>query len=151
MDTIAHGIIATLAGRTARSRVDWRWLFFFGALPDLIWIPFTLYSLGAGQGLVYHWTPYNVSHSLVLWAAVTVLATIRWRRAWQYTWPYAAHLLVDIPGHIDMPTPILWPMSSWHINGWFDWLRAPLWLGTYVVFAAWFLWLKNRRNKNTPL
>lgn len=151
MDTLAHGIVGILAGKTGHSRVDWRWLAFFGMLPDLIWIPFTLYSIVIGRGLVYHWSPYNVSHSLVLWALVSGVAMIRWRRTFAYTWPYAAHLLVDIPGHISMPTPILWPVSHWHITGWFDWLHLPIFLGTYVVFTLWYgvVRFQTQRKKKT--
>ena len=147
MDTLAHGLVTILAGKTGRSRVDWRWLAFFGMLPDLIWIPFTLYSIITGAGLVYHWSPYNVSHSLVLWLLVSGLATFRWRRAVAYSWPYALHLLIDIPGHVDMPTPILWPISHWHITGWFNWLSFPILLLTYVVFGAWFVVLRYYRRK----
>jgi hypothetical protein len=143
MDTLAHGIIGVLGGKTGRSRVDWRWLGFFGMLPDLIWIPFTMYSLLVGRGLVYHWSPYNVSHSLILWVLVCGLVSVRWRKTFLYTWPYAAHLLVDIPGHIDMPTPILWPVSHWHITGWFDWLSLPMILLTYIVFGVWSFVVRN--------
>ncbi len=139
MDILAHGIATYLVGSTGKSRVDWRWLAFFGMLPDLIWIPFTLYSLAIGQGLVYHWAPYNTSHSLVLWLIVSILATIRWRNAFSYTWPYALHILFDIPGHIDMPTPILWPISHWHINGFFDWLSWPWFPLTYIAFILLYI------------
>lgn len=148
MDTLAHGIIGFLGGRTVRSRVDWRWLVLFGMLPDLIWLPFTIYSVVTGVGLVFHWSPYNVSHSLVIWLALSALSTLRWRRTFFYTWPYAAHLLVDIPGHVSMPTPILWPISQWHITGWFDWLSWPILLGTYFTFSVWLLILRNQKRQS---
>lgn len=148
MDIVAHGLWTLVANRFRfRSRRDLS-LIFFGVLPDMIWTPFTLYSLVIGQGLVYHWTPYNVSHSLIIWFGCSVLATWRWRRSFFYTWPYALHLLIDIPGHTDMPTPILWPVSAWHLNGWFDWLSWPWLVITYLSLAlCWWLWKHSSHTK----
>lgn len=133
MDTAAHGFLSYLVGTSFRSRVRWPWLVFFGMWPDLVWLPFTALSYITSGRLSFFWGPYNVSHSLVIWVAVSLLLMLWRRNAFAYTWPWALHILVDVPGHLDMPTPILWPISTWHINGWFDWLKLPLWLGTYGV------------------
>lgn len=150
MDTLAHSLWSILFGRAGRSRVRWWVLALVGAGPDLVWLPFTAYDLIMGHGLAFHWGPYNVSHSLVLWAIVTLVLTFVWRKtAWQWTWPWALHIVLDIFGHIDMPTPILWPVSSFHIVGGFNWLTPRVWVGTYAVLGfSWLvLFLVRRRKK----
>ena len=139
MDTFAHGLITYAVGQSARSRINWRWLVFFGAFPDLVWLPFTFINLLTSRHIYFFNGPYNISHSLVIWAIVSLLAMIRWRKTFLYTWPWALHLLIDIPGHTDMPTPILWPVAHWTIHGWFDWLAWPWLLSTYVGLAIVFV------------
>jgi hypothetical protein len=142
MDTFAHGLVTYAVGQSVKSRVNWRWLVFFGVFPDLVWLPFTFIHLLTSSKIYFFNGPYNVSHSLVIWAAVSLLATIKWRQAFWYTWPWALHLLIDIPGHISMPTPILWPLSNWKIPGAFEWLTWPWLIATYagltvVYFVLW--------------
>jgi hypothetical protein len=156
MDTLAHGIAAYLVGSTGKSKVDWRWLAFFGMWPDLVWLPFTALQFLTRGNLYFFQGPYNISHSLVIWAALSALAMFKWRNAFAYSWPWALHILIDIPGHITMPTPILWPISDWHIVGWFDWLSWPWFPLTYVGFIVIYvvLWkfkrlMSVRRNKKT--
>lgn len=145
MDTIAHGLVTYAVGRSVQSRIDWRWLVFFGAWPDLVWLPFTFIKILTSGHLYFFNGPYNISHSLVIWAVMSSLAMVRWRKAFLYTWPWALHILIDIPGHIDMPTPILWPLSNWKIHGWFDWLSWPMMAGTYVLLIAWYIVIRRRK------
>lgn len=139
MDTFAHGLVTYAVNQSFRRQLDWRWLVFFGALPDLIWLPFTLVSLLTSGHIYFFNGPYNISHSLVIWAAVSLLATLRWRKTFLCTWPWALHLLIDLPGHTDMATPIFWPISNWKIMGWFDWLAVPWLIATYIGLIIVFL------------
>lgn len=151
MDTLAHGIAAYLVGKGAKSPIDWRWLAFFGMWPDLMWLPFTALSVLTSGKLQYFQGPYNVSHSLIIWAGVSALAMFRKRNAFAYTWPWALHILIDIPGHTTMPTPMLWPVSHFVIHGWFDWLHWPWFLATYLTFGLVYIVLRrlqSRRDKH---
>lgn len=141
MDTIAHGFVSYAVGKSIRSKVNWRWLAFFGMFPDLVWLPFTFVNLLTSGAIYFFNGPYNISHSLVIWLAVSLLATIRWRRSFAYTWPWALHILIDMPGHLDMHTPILWPTSNWKPNGFFDWLTLPWMAATYTGLAIALFWL----------
>lgn len=104
-------------------------------LPDLVWLPATAYNLVAA-GSVHFFIPlYHVSHSLVVFAVCTLVASLYHRRAAYVMWPWALHILVDIPGHIDLPTPFLWPLSDFTIHGWFDWLSLPWLIANYAVLT----------------
>lgn len=141
MDTLAHGLVTYAVRQSVNSRVNWRWLVFFGMGPDLVWLPFTALHILSGGGIYFFNGPYNISHSLVIWVTVSLLATIRWRRSLAYSWPWALHILIDMPGHLDMHTPILWPVSNWKLNGLFDWLTWPWLTATYVGLTIAFFWL----------
>lgn len=141
MDTFAHGLATYAIRQSINSRISWRWLVFFGMFPDLCWLPFTLVHLLTSGSISFFNGPYNISHSFVIWLVISALATIRWRKAFLYTWPWALHIFIDMFGHIDMPTPILWPISDWKFQGHFDWLTPPLFIATYLGFSVIFFWL----------
>lgn len=149
MDTLAHGLWTYILGRKTQPRSNWHWLVFFGIFPDLVWLPFTALSVVTSGQIVFFQGPYNISHSVVIWALVSALLMFRWRRAFYFTWPWALHILIDIPGHLDMHTPIFWPISSFKISGAWDWL-TPWWLlANYLVLAGVFprLWWSKRKRR----
>ncbi len=141
MDIFAHGLVTYAVRQSANIRSNWRWLVFFGMFPDLVWLPFTALQFLTHGNIYYFQGPYNLSHSFVIWVAVSLLATIRWRKIFFYTWPWALHILIDIPGHLDMRTPILWPISNFKFHGLFSWLTLPWLLATYGALAISFFWL----------
>ncbi len=141
MDTFAHGLVTYAVRQSVKSRADWRVLVFFGAFPDLVWLPFTALHFLTRGNIYFFQGPYNISHSFVIWAAASLLVSIRWRKAFAYTWPWALHIVIDIPGHVDMYTPILWPVSHFKFQGLFDWLTVPWFIVTYVGLAIAFFWL----------
>jgi hypothetical protein len=130
VDVLAHGLWAgALFGR--RSEQYWRWAFVLGAAPDLIALgPFTAWQmLGSGTAdfppSVYG--AYNLTHSLVVWAAAAVAL---WLFKTEFSWIWCAwglHILCDILLHETsfFPTPYLWPFKTHFINGVF-W--GQLWL-----------------------
>ena len=95
-------------------------------------------------------TIYNGTHSLasftIAFLAVSVLAG---KPVWVLG-AWAMHILIDIPTHsINLfPTPFLWPLSDFKING-VGW-ENPLVLGGDVLLlvVAYSLWMgrANRRN-----
>jgi hypothetical protein len=147
MDTLAHSLWSLAGGRAARSKTRGLWLAFWGAFPDLVWLPFTAWELMTAHQLVYFMSIYRLSHSLVIWAAVVALISIKWRRAIYWMWPWALHVIIDIPGHQSMPTPFLWPLSNFSIRGWFDWLNIYFVVGTYAALTlVWgLLWWRNKK------
>ena len=138
MDILAHGLWTYVAAGTQRETSRLKWLVFFGTLPDLIWLPATAFWLVTTGHLRFSMPLYDVSHSLVVWVVVTFVATLYHHRAYAIMWPWALHILMDIPGH-NTPqllfTPFLWPVSRFTIHGWWDWLSAPWLIVTYVVLA----------------
>lgn len=133
MDIISHGLYGGIAyGRS--SRVSYATAFLIGITPDLCSFGiFTVLSMlgfavrpdwSAGPpdpSLIpqYVHTMYNVSHSLVI--ASLVIAFVWYVLGKHivelFAWPL--HVLVDIPTHASsfFPTPFLWPVSAFHING----------------------------------
>lgn len=148
MDTLAHGLwtyaLSSVPARPAR----WKLLVFFGALPDLVWLPTALWGVEAENDAFM--LLYRISHSLVIWFVVT-LAVSAWKgRAFWMTWPWALHILIDVPGHTDILTPFLWPVSDFTIRGWWDWLSLKLIVGNYIVLALFVVaatFLRTRRRR----
>jgi hypothetical protein len=153
MDIIAHGLWAAIVGKLARLKTAWWLIALMSMGPDFVWLPFTTLTFLQTGHLVYYAFPYEISHSLVIWGVVTLLATIRWRWAIAVMWPWALHILIDIPGHIHIQTPFLWPLSPYTIRGRWEWLDMDWMIGNYfaIVLAAIFLWWRERRRKRHTL
>lgn len=149
MDTLAHGLWAYLLGRGTRQQQPWALLGLISAGPDLVWLPFTILHYLTSGSLMFFPLPYQVSHSLVLWGALTLIASVRWRKAWRWTWPWALHILIDIPGHIapSDQTPFLWPVSDFSVRGIFDWLTPQMLLANYFFLFFILLLIKIREQK----
>lgn len=149
MDTLAHSLWAYAVGRSARLKRKWLILGIVGAGPDLVWLPFTALGVVTSGRISFFTAPYELSHSLVIWGVLTILASWRWKKAIAWTWPWAFHILIDIPGHIDLPTPFLWPVSHFTIRGTFDWLSPKLLLINYFCLAIifFFLYARDRKRK----
>lgn len=138
MDSIAHGLWAAAIGQAAQTRIKW-WVWgLIGAGPDFVWLPFTAINFLSSGHLHYFNGPYNVSHSLVVWALASLAVFLFWRRIFLYTWPWALHIIIDIPGHQDMLTPIFWPLWTKKFYGLFDWLSFPVIIGTYIALIFTF-------------
>lgn len=147
MDTIAHGLWAYLIGRGTRQRQSWWKLGLISAGPDLVWLPFTFVRLLTNGSIMFFTIPYEISHSLFLWAVVSLLCSLRWKNAWRWSWPWALHILIDIPGHIDMPTPFLWPLIRHGWRGSFDWLTLRLMIINYFCMICIYLFIRWREQK----
>lgn len=132
MDTLAHGILIYGISRVPRPPLRPWWLLVgFGMLPDAVWIA------GSVFGVPFD-ALYRVSHSLVIWGILSLIAFVLVsRRAFAITWPWGLHILVDIPGHVSPPlTPLLWPVSDITIRGWWNWLDLPWLVGTYAALGV---------------
>lgn len=133
MDIVSHGLYGGVAfGR--RSRASYWTAFLIGILPDLlsfgILTVLTALRLVSGpdwgDGVpnpaavpMFVHRLYDVTHSLVV--AALVIAFVWYvagkRMVELFAWPL--HILVDIPTHSSrfFPTPFLWPLSDFHVDG----------------------------------
>ena len=150
MDVLAHGLWGgALFGRG--SNWQWRFAFILGMMPDLIAFgPFMISQIGKNDWIEFppyvHRT-YDVTHSLVVWAAVTAIV---WLLRKQFPWilcPWALHVLCDIPLHTItfFPTPYLWPLSTPLVNG-MRWAQPLLLIPNYLALTVTYaIWLRRRR------
>jgi len=135
MDILAHGLWTYAINRRPTNQRKWKWLILVGVFPDLVWLPYTAWQLVTTGHLVFSMGIYHWTHSLVIWAAASMILWL-WRRPWGWlTWPWALHIIIDIPGHRDMLTPFLWPVSNFAFHGWWDWLSWPWLTATYIGLA----------------
>lgn len=152
MDTLAHGLWTYAVSPSKKLLALLRWQVLFGVLPDLVWLPATAYWLLTTGHVRFSMPLYDVSHSIVVWAALTMLAMLYYRKAYAVTWPWLLHILIDIPGHIDLQTPFLWPLSRYTVHGWFEWMSVPWLTANYAVLAFVIagIALRKRDTKKTP-
>ena len=162
MDVLAHGLWGgALFGRLPRTR--WKWAFLAGIAPDVVAFgPALISRLVTGDFAEWmqpgppqsSWFPpyvfalYNVTHSLVVWAAI-VCAIVLWRRA-LFPWVLGAwglHVLCDIPLHTlqFFPTPYLWPLPTPLVNG-IRWSTPTFMLINYAALAGTYLVLAVSQN-----
>jgi hypothetical protein len=163
MDVFSHGLWGGITvGR--KNRKSFLTAVAFGMAPDVIAFgPFMITRL-LDQGTDffsrlgkrpeistipdYVHATYNVTHSLVVFSvAFTLLWLIRGKPLVEM-WAWALHICMDIPTHglEFFPTPFLWPLSDFHVNG-VPWSRPyiffPNW-GLLIILYAWFLYRKRR-------
>jgi hypothetical protein len=84
---------------------------------------------------------YNITHSLVVWAAVFfVLYLFHWKWAELIWFGWALHILLDVFTHSAnfFPTPILWPFSKFHFSG-INWSNRYFMLFNYSVLLFCYL------------
>src|SRR5215831_5622108 len=155
MDVLAHGLWGSaFFGRKS----DWhtRGAFLLGAAPDIIAFgPFLLSQIGRTAWVefpTYVHQTYNVTHSLVVWAAMTAAIWISRKKFPWILCAWGLHILCDIPLHeiTFFPTPYLWPFKTHLINGvpWGQvWLLIPNYVALTVTYA---IWLGRQRSKPEP-
>ena len=160
MDIISHGLYGGVAfGR--RSRRDYITAFLFGVAPDLlafgVFFLIGFFSAGDfGRPTIetipsYVFNIYNFSHSLVVFAVFFAFLWLAgYRNFAKLTLAWPLHILVDIPTHdaTFFPTPFLWPISDFHIDG-VSW-GHPIIFFTNVIFliclyAYWYLHRKRAK------
>jgi hypothetical protein len=157
MDTFSHALWGY--GLFGYKRYAWLALF-FGAMPDLISFGLFMAVQVASGG--WHWHPgppplaslphwlflsYDVGHSFVICFSVIGLVAL-WRRDIAFAmlgWPF--HIVLDFPFHSlkYFPTPMLWPISDFHLDGvpWSNWyIWYPNIAGLIILF-----WYRRRQNK----
>ena len=170
MDIISHGLWGGVAfGRKSRKQY-WQ-AFFFGIVPDLF--SFGIYTIASvlrigdvanaqrvGQhdmAQIPHYVGflYNYTHSLIIFTLVFGAVWILRKKPLMVMLAWPLHILVDIPSHAEtfFPTPFLWPISTFHING-ISWGHPIIFFPNVIllvlVYAWWYLkknnFIKNKQN-----
>lgn len=159
MDFISHGLWGGIAlGRSNRKSF---WLaFVFGISPDLFAFGFAFLANVVAHGFeftnrigrppdasqipAYVHQLYNISHSLVIFAAAFgVVWLVRRKPVWEMG-AWGLHVGLDIFTHTTafFPTPFLWPLADVQFNG-VAWSDPRIFfpnVGVLVVLYAVFLW-----------
>jgi len=143
VDVLAHSLWGGLLfGK--KSERQWRWTFLLGAAPDVIAFgPFSISQLGGTPWTGfprYVYQTYDVTHSLVVWTAITGIV---WLFTKQFPWTFCAwglHILCDIPWHeiSFFSTPYLWPLKTPLVNGVHLaqlWLMIPNYVALSIAYA----------------
>ena len=155
MDIVSHGLWGAVAfGRRNRSSF---WLaFFIGLAPDLLsfGVLWTAVVLGLAERPDFsHGTPpessipqyvhhlYNVTHSFIVFLVAFLLIRFLLRRPLWELGAWGLHVLVDVPTHsyAFFPTPILWPLFNWKVDGW-QWTTPTILIPNFVLLAMVYAW-----------
>ena len=92
---------------------------------------------------------YQFTHSAVVFTIFFLLVwLLRRRRPPLEIFGWLFHIFIDIPTHSYRfyPTPFLWPISSWKLNG-FSWAEPWFLLPNYAAILIVYLLLRARRRR----
>ena len=164
MDIISHGLWGgvTLGKKKRRNFI---YAFCLSILPDILGegIMFSLIFLGVSnmpsieQGHpnitefpVYVQNFYNATHSLIIFLTVFALFWIITRKPFWLLLAWGLHIIIDIPTHSFklFPTPFLWPISDFKING-IPWDNSIILIPNILLLVIFYIfWFYKKKNKN---
>jgi len=165
MDIISHGLWGGIAfGR--KSKKDWWTSFAFGVGPDFFSFGLLFVATFLGLSSTPNWsgapdpssipayvhTLYDITHSLVTFAAVFLVVWMIRKKPLLPMLSWAFHIAVDIFTHAGdfFPTPYLWPFPHPFVNG-VPWSNPYIWFPNVALLAvfylAWFLARKRKRKQ----
>jgi hypothetical protein len=162
MDTFSHGLWGgVLFGR--KNKKDYWLAVIFGLIPDLfsfgIFFALTILSGGVNRDFAgppdpslipsYVNSLYNITHSLIVFAIIFLLVWLIIKKPMIPMLAWLFHICLDIFTHsVDFfPTPIFWPISSYHFDGW-PWSNWWIFLPNVfllIVFYTWFIFNKFKK------
>ena len=156
MDVFSHGLWGGVAFGRKNRKYFW-WSFGIGIMPDLL--SFGIFSamriLGLasgpdwGNGIpssdsipMYVHSLYNFTHSFIVFILVFILVMIWRRKPFLPLWAWGLHILMDIP------TPFLWPISTYKING-IPWSHQLIFFPNIIllVFFYFYFFVYKKRKK----
>lgn len=158
MDIISHGLWGGIAFGRRNKRQFW-WSFFFGIMPDLLSFGILTASVWLGIGIAPDWSGgppamssipsyvsslYNVTHSLVVFVVVFLIAWLILKRPPLVMLAWPLHIIVDIFTHTSafFPTPFLWPIFNVKVSliSWADpRIFIPNVLLLLIVYAIYYV------------
>ena len=161
MDIISHGLYGGVAFGRMRRR-DYVTAFLFGIGPDLLaFAPFFIINLVSGGTMgrpsletipPHVFTVYGITHSFVVYAVFFVFLWFLGKKHFaKLTLAWPLHILVDIPTHdaTFFPTPFLWPISDFHING-ISWGQPIIFIpNVLLILSLYVYWyMKQRKTRS---
>ena len=126
MDTFAHGLWSYII--FSKSKYIWLAIL-FGILPDLLsWTVYMVYRMfnkipfgPPNLNSIPKWvfTLYGITHSIFVIAVVFLIVFLIFKHIPIFLLAWPLHVLIDIPTHTKdfLPTPFLWPFSSYAFPG----------------------------------
>jgi membrane-bound metal-dependent hydrolase YbcI (DUF457 family) len=165
VDTLAHGLWGG-AAFYPYGRRRFAAAFAVGMAPDLLsfglfhlthpeWLKLRLAGKISGPPPLsilpaYLFHAYNLTHSLVVWAALFALLWLLLRRPPWIWLAWGLHILCDIPTHDTryLPTPYLWPLPTPFVQGipWTTpWFMAVNYTALLAVYLGLFFYVRKRR------
>jgi len=164
MDIFSHGLYGSIAFGRRNRRSFWL-AFFFGVAPDLfsfgIFFVQRIFNLGNNEIHGFTSGPpdpsaipsyvssfYNITHSLVIFSLVFLVVWLIQRKPVLELLAWPLHVLVDIPTHSAefFPTPFLWPISEFHVNG-VSWGHPYIFFPNVIFLAVIYIWYFYFRKK----
>ncbi len=157
MDIFSHGLYGSIAFGRASRRAFWT-AFFFGLAPDLF--SFGIFTashflesiftsekfFGFGKPEIesipqYVSSLYDITHSFIVFAIVFAIVWVIIKRPFLEMLAWPLHILVDIPTHSSQffPTPFLWPISDFHIDG-KSWGSPEIFFPNVIFLLSIYIW-----------
>ncbi len=149
MDILAHGLYGGALVLKKSPQLYWLSVL-SGMAPDIVAGSFRLYKAGSKKALpsflgIHHdlpdsaYTAYHITHSFITAFCLFLVLFFIHRDLAILALPYAFHILCDIPFHTGrFATRFLYPLSSFHINGYeyarHKWLYVPNYLLIAIVY-----------------
>ncbi len=158
MDTLAHALWSYIIFHNSELVL---FAVIFGILPDLLsWAVFMFYPKKKGFdwknpdfSLVPKWvfTLYGLTHSIFTIAAAFFIVFLFFKKIPVFLFAWPIHVLMDIPTHTKdfLPTPFLWPFSSYKFPG-IRWGTKPFMITNYSLIFL-FLILIDTNNLDAIL
>lgn len=155
MDIVSHGLWGGIAfGRS--NKKSFRLSFLFGIAPDLL--SFGPFFAAVFMGLAkrpqffpeppdpslipsYVHNLYSFTHSLAVFAVAFVLLWVILRKPIWESLAWGFHIILDIFTHSYQffPTPFLWPISEFEVNGW-PWTSPKIFFPNIAVLVILYVW-----------
>ncbi len=163
MDIFSHGLYGGVAfGK--RSKREYATAFLFGVGPDLFSfgilflagiLGFTKMPFGRPEPGNYPVIPeyvhdlYDMTHSFVIYAIFFSILWALGKHAFaKLTLGWPLHILVDIPTHSSefFPTPFLWPVSDYSVNG-IPWSTPAIFIPNVIIILGLYGYWYFKRKK----
>lgn len=163
MDIVSHGLWGGIAFGRANRR-SFGLAVACGILPDLV--PFGPWHVTMLLGLAQRpprngWEPpdpalipayvnhlYSVTHSLVVFLVLFAAIGIVCRRPVWEMCAWGLHISMDIFTHSTrfFPTPFLWPISTFTVNGW-PWGQSAIFIPNVLLLILLYAWFWRHPSK----
>jgi hypothetical protein len=137
---------------------------FFGAAPDLLSFSYVLirniFNGSYGKpplDTIPNWvfTAYNLTHSLIVVGAIVLFLFLINKKYGiaALAWPF--HILCDIPTHTKnyFPTPFLYPLSDFTVNG-ISFMRPYILIpygGVLIILTAMLVFIRAQQNSKADI